>query len=289
MRLRKWVQAGWAAATNGYLPGFLTGTIYQGPLKQACVPGLNCYSCPGALGSCPIGAAQAVIGSRKFRFSYSVFGFLALMGALLGRLACGWLCPFGLFQELLNKIPFPKKVRAFRGDRALRLLKYAVLAVFVILLPLFFVRPGGASAPFFCQYVCPAGMLEGGLPLVAVNQPLRAAVGWLYAWKGFLLGAVVLLSVVIHRPFCKYLCPLGAIYALANPISLHRLHLNKSACVHCGKCSRACGMGVDPSVRPASTECVRCGDCVAVCPTGALRLGFPARQPHEKAKQPAEG
>ena len=74
--LRLLVQACFAALTNGYLRGFLEGKIYSGPLKQLCVPGLNCYSCPGALGACPIGALQAVLGSRGRKVSLYVVGFL---------------------------------------------------------------------------------------------------------------------------------------------------------------------------------------------------------------------
>lgn len=82
--------------------------------ENVCVPGLNCYSCPGARGACPIGSLQAVIGSWNFKMAYYVAGFLIFVGALLGRLVCGFLCPFGLIQDLLNKIPFPKKIRTFR-------------------------------------------------------------------------------------------------------------------------------------------------------------------------------
>ena len=110
------MQAAWALLTNGYLAGFLDGKIYQGPWKKLCVPGLNCYSCPGALGSCPIGALQAVLSSRNFQFAYYVVGFLLLIGALLGRFVCGFLCPFGWIQDLLHKIPFPRKCKTFRGD-----------------------------------------------------------------------------------------------------------------------------------------------------------------------------
>ena len=120
-RVRHAVQAAWALLTNSYLAGFARGTLYKGRLKGLCVPGLNCYSCPGAVGSCPIGALQSVLGSRKFGFSYYVVGFLVLVGALTGRFVCGWLCPFGLIQELLHRIPFRWKIRAFPGDRALRL------------------------------------------------------------------------------------------------------------------------------------------------------------------------
>ena len=68
-RFRGWIQAVAALGTNLHLPNFFKGTIYQGKGKMVCVPGLNCYSCPGAAGTCPIGAIQAVIGSSKFKFA----------------------------------------------------------------------------------------------------------------------------------------------------------------------------------------------------------------------------
>jgi hypothetical protein len=94
------VQLGFTILTNSYAAGFVQGKIYAGPLKKFCVPGLSCYSCPGALGACPVGALQAVITSRQFDFSFYVAGFLVMVGALRGRFVCGWLCPFGWIQDL---------------------------------------------------------------------------------------------------------------------------------------------------------------------------------------------
>ena len=219
---RRIVQVLWALLTNSWLTGFAQGKIYQGRLKNLCVPGLNCYSCPGALGACPIGAMQAVIGSWNFKWAFYVSGFLVFVGALAGRFVCGWLCPFGLVQELLHKIPFGKKIASFRGDRLLRKLKYVVLLVFVILLPLFLVDILGQGSPWFCKLICPAGTLEGGIPLVLLNEGMRSAAGWLYTWKNVLLAGTIVLSVLIYRPFCKYLCPLGAIYSVFNPIAVFR-------------------------------------------------------------------
>ena len=107
-RFRGFIQAGATLLTNLHLPNFAKGALYQGGGKYVCVPGLNCYSCPGAAGACPVGAFQAVVGSSKFRFSYYITGILILFGVLLGRFICGFLCPFGWFQELLHKIPSPK-------------------------------------------------------------------------------------------------------------------------------------------------------------------------------------
>lgn len=252
-------QALWAAATNSYVVGFAQGKIYQGRLKTLCVPGLNCYACPGALGSCPIGALQAVLGDRSFQFSAYVFGFLMVVGALCGRFVCGWLCPFGLVQDLLHKIPFPKKIRTFRGDRVLRYLKYAVLVVLVILLPLFAVDIIGQGSPWFCKWVCPAGTLEGGIPLVLANDGLRSAVGFLYAWKMSILVAIVLLSILIYRPFCRYLCPLGAIYALFNRLSLFRVKPGP-LCARCPMCAK-----------PNGPECIRCVNRPSLAPNAAQK------------------
>ena len=180
---RHGIQALWAFLTNSHVSGFVTGKIYTGKLKNVCVPGLNCYSCPGAVGACPIGSLQAVVGSWNFKMAYYVIGFLIFIGAIFGRLICGFLCPFGLIQDLLNKIPFPKKIRTFKGDKLLRKLKYVIFAVFVILLPMFLVDIMGQGAPYFCKLICPAGTLEGGIPLALLNKSMRSALGALYVWK----------------------------------------------------------------------------------------------------------
>ena len=140
-RMRLIVQVGFTALTNGYVLGFIKGKIYKGPTKALCVPGLNCYSCPGALGACPIGSLQAVLGSRNYRFSFYIIGFLIFIGSLIGRFVCGWLCPFGLIQDLLYKIPFfrNRKRKNLPGHKWLVWLKYVILVVFVILMPMFYV------------------------------------------------------------------------------------------------------------------------------------------------------
>lgn len=267
-------QAIWALLTNSYLLGFAEGKIYQGPIKNLCVPGLNCYSCPGAIASCPIGALQAVLSSPKYHFSFYIAGFLFMVGAVFGRFVCGWLCPFGLIQDLLHKIPFVKKVRTFKGDRPLRFVKYGILAVFVILLPMCVTDIIGQGSPAFCQWICPAGTLEGGWPLVAANKGLQDAIGWLWAWKNVLLIAAVIAALIIYRPFCKYICPLGAVYAVFNRVSLMRYSVDENTCIHCGKCSAVCQMEVDPIRNANNAECIRCGRCINVCPTGALTRRF---------------
>ncbi len=267
------VQALFALVTNGNLAGFVRGGIYQGPLKALCLPGLNCYSCPGALGACPMGALQAVLNSGSSDFSFYVAGFLLSVGIVAGRFVCGWLCPFGLVQDLLHRIPSPK-LRRLRGERWLRYLRYAVLAVLVLALPTFVKGAGGMGTPWYCQWLCPSGTLMGSLPLLAANPPLRAAVGALFWWKLGLLAAILALSVFIFRPFCRWLCPLGAVYGLFNPLSLLRLRVNSEACIRCGKCQTSCGLDIPVYEKPNHPDCIRCGQCIKSCPTEAIGWRF---------------
>ena len=195
------------------------------------------------------------------------------MGALIGRGVCGYLCPFGLVQDLLHKIPFVKKIETFKWDKPLRKAKYLILLIFVILLPLFLVDIIGQGAPYFCKLICPVGMLEGGIPLVWMNTSMRGAVGFLYAWKGLILLLTILLSVIIYRPFCKYICPLGAIYSLFNSVSFFRYTLDHQKCIHCGRCKAVCEMQCDPVQNCNDLECIRCGKCKNACPVDAIACG----------------
>lgn len=268
--VRTGVQLGFTALSNGYLYGFARGSIYKGPLKQLCLPGLNCYSCPGALGSCPIGSLQAVLGAREYRFAFYVVGALLFFGALLGRFVCGWLCPFGLVQDLLYKIPFVKKWKKLPGDRWLKALKYVILAGFVVLLPLTVLDIVGQGQPWFCKVICPSGTLFAGVPLVAGNPALRGGLGWLFGWKMAVLAVLLLLSIAVYRPFCRYLCPLGAIYGAFNPIAFYRFRVEESRCTGCGACRSACPMDIPVCQTPNSPDCIRCGKCRQACPTGAI-------------------
>ena len=271
-RARLLVQLGWAALSNGYVQGFLGGKIWRGGTKAFCVPGLNCYSCPGALGACPLGSLQVSLATHSGRGTAYVLGFLILVGALIGRGVCGWLCPFGLVQDLLHKIPFPKKLRKLPGDKVLKWLKYLLLAGFVVILPLFALDAFGQGTTWFCKYVCPSGTLLAGWPLAAANEGLRGALGWLFTWKSAILIVLILLSVLVYRPFCRYLCPLGALYGLFNPVSLVRIRVSEHKCISCGACQKACGLDIPVWKTPNSPECIRCGKCFAACPHAALSV-----------------
>lgn len=251
---RRLIQLAATFLTNPHVANFFSGRLYRGDLKNFCAPGLNCWSCPAATLSCPIGAMQA--GG-----TYAA-GVTLLIGVLLGRAVCGFLCPFGLIQELLNKIPSPK----LKLPRRLTAVKYFLLIIFVLILPF----ASELGEPTFCEYICPAGTLEAGLPLIATHEEFRGVLGNLFALKVSILLAVIIGCVLVHRFFCRVMCPLGAIYGLLNRFSFYQLTCAADKCISCGRCKKACPLDLDPTKQCNSAECVRCGRCVASCPTKAL-------------------
>ena len=150
----------------------------------------------------------------KFPFYVVAFAFIrAVFRARHLRLAV----PLRLVQDLLYKIPSPK-LRKNAFTQKLSLLKYAVAVIFVLLLPVYFWWQEGVGAPAFCKYICPAGTLEAGLPLLALNANLRDGIGLLFGWKFLLMLVILGACVFIYRPFCRFLCPLGAWYGLFNKL-----------------------------------------------------------------------
>ncbi len=259
---RRLIQVYAALLYNAQLKGFVTGKIYTGDTKKMCLPGLNCYSCPGAVGACPLGALQDSLSQSGTRAPAYIFGILILFGLLLGRIICGFLCPFGLIQELLYKIRTPK-LRKSRFTRILSYFKY-VLLVIVIAIPIIY-----AGIPSFCKYVCPAGTMEGALGLLANinNSDFFGMLGYLFTWKFCVLVVVVVASVFIYRFFCRFICPLGAIYSLFCRISLLGVKLDKNKCIDCGLCIQGCKMDIK---HVGDHECVQCGECIAMCPVQAI-------------------
>jgi polyferredoxin len=274
-RLRRWLQLVFAVLSNGYWGFPLSGTLYQGPLKVLCSPGLNCYSCPAATTFCPIGSLQQLLlgvrmslaAGQLFIGTY-VVACMGFLGTLFGRFICGWACPFGLIQEWLHRIPSP----VFRLPQWLGWGRYLVLLLLVIVLPLVWIDEFDIGLPWFCKFLCPAGTLEAGIPMLLLDSDLRATVGWLFFNKVALLAIILLASVMSSRPFCRTLCPLGAFYGLFNRISLIRLKFDADACTKCGACHQVCPVEIRVDETPNSGACIRCLRCTEVCRFGALGL-----------------
>lgn len=398
---------------NAYILAYIQNKIlYQGFFKHIPEPVLNCYGGPLAVFACPIGSFQQMLGMKTI--PWLPIGVFVVVGAFVGRAACAWMCPFGLWQDLLYKIkvgpragakrwvsfgviegiaaaaslllvflvhvawwkmllfawlPFsglmlyvtlrgkfdiPRRMSvggalAATGLAALVWAKFgagfgvvtgaagllvlglsgrtlaaalAAQAAFLIsalgpgfaigplsgavlgavlaaaafglvmlfdsalkvTLPATFLKYGflvlvaGLASyltiePWFCK-LCPQGTLGAGLPLVLWDpvNALRGLVGWLYWVKVGGLLLVILAAIAIKRPFCRLICPIGAIYAPFNKASLLRLKLDDPVCTRCNICRRVCPMNIEPHQGPNQLECIRCFECVWACPKSGLRI-----------------
>ena len=264
---RRLVQLYLGLLLNANLKGFISGRIYTGKSKIVCAPGINCYSCPGAIGACPLGSLQGTFSKDRSAFFY-VGGILLLYAIMMGRMICGWICPFGLIQDLIYKIPSPK-LKKNPVTRLLSLLKYAILVLFVVIVPITY-GLRNVPLPAFCKYICPAGTIEGGLSLISnklVQNTYLRMLGPLFTWKFMVMVSIMVGCVFIFRLFCRFICPLGGLYGLFNKISVFGVKVNESKCTDCGLCVQHCKVDIR---HVGDRECIGCGDCVDVCPTRAI-------------------
>lgn len=267
---RKIIQLYAALLYNAHLKGFISGEIFKGKSKSVCLPGLNCYSCPGAIGACPLGSIQNALAESKTKLPFYVLGIILLYCIMFGRTICGFLCPVGLMQELLYKIKSPK-VRKSKITRCLSYFKYILLVVLVIGLPLIYgLQNNGLPVPGFCKYICPAGTFEGAIFLLANknNADFFGMLGSLFTWKFVLLMIFIIASIFIFRFFCRFLCPLGAIYGIFNKISILGVKVEKDKCTSCNVCINKCKMDV---LEVGDHECIQCGECMKSCPANAIK------------------
>ncbi|MDE7193734.1 MAG: 4Fe-4S binding protein, partial [Oscillospiraceae bacterium] len=266
---RRLIQIYAALLYNANIKGFISGNIYDSnnSSKYMCVPGFNCYSCPGAIGACPLGSLQNALAESNMRAPYYVLGILAIFGLMFARTICGFLCPVGLGQDLLYKIRTPK-LKKSRVTRVFSYLKYVILAVFVIAIPLVYAFLGNA-VPAFCKFICPAGTFGGALPLLANpnNASEYSRLGLMFTWKFCVMVAIIVAAIFIYRFFCRFLCPLGAIYGFFNRIALLGVKVDKENCTDCGLCVSHCKMDIK---HVGDHECIQCGECISVCPTKAI-------------------
>lgn len=259
-RLRKFTQLFGYTISHCYLQSVLiTKQIYQGPLKATCVPFLTCYSCPLAVFACPIGSFEHYMTIHQIPFLD--FAHVAIVALVIGRMACGWLCPFGLIQDLLYKI---KSIK-IKIPHSYNYIKYFSLFGLVLLIPY-------VTGVTWFSRLCPYGMLEAGIPWAlwnpidpSTNQPTidTSVYGITYIIKLAILAGFLILFVISKRPFCRIACPLGVIFALFNRVSLLRMEVqNHHTCSpDCNMCRDLCPMEIRVSEDPNSGECIRCLKC----------------------------
>ena len=220
-----------------------------------CSPVFHCYSCPLSLFACPIGVLANFSALQFHVFPFIALGVLALFGALLGGFVCGWLCPFGLFQDLVGKIPTPK----FVLPTWVGYFRYVVLIGLVFAVPYWW---GKDSALFFCR-LCPAGALEAAFPNTIGLAIAGETVTWPTVTKMTIFGVLLVAMLFTHRPWCTALCPLGAVYTLCNSFSLFYLRVRERDCSKCGRCDTLCKYGNGPLDPAGERRCIRCLDCAA--------------------------
>lgn len=244
---------------NTHFQAFAGKILYQGPLKGVCIPVFNCYACPLAIFSCPIGVIQHFAIIRTIPF-YAL-GIIGMTGATIGRMSCGWFCPFGFMQDVMYKI------RSFkiRIPKVFGYFKYVSLVGVAVIIPLL------TGKPWFSK-LCPLGTLEAGIPLAIASSEIRSLLGGFFILKLVILGVFLFLFVVSRRPFCVTTCPLGAIYSLFNRVSLVRLEADQELCHDCGICEKVCPTELKIPEELDSLNCIRCLDCWKECPQGAIKL-----------------
>ena len=253
LRIRRWpVQLFSAIALNSY--------VLADPLKAIPCWGMNCYACPVASFSCPIGTLQHFSGLRQIPF-YAL-GVLSLAGAIAGRWSCGWLCPFGFFQDLMYKIKVPKwRLRTGKAGW----LRYAFLIGLVFIIPYL------TGEPWFTK-LCPVGTLQGGIPQVLLRPELAAQTGWFYWLKIGILLFFLAWMVLTKRPFCRYVCPLGAFWSPFNRVSAVKLSVDQGKCTRCNRCQAVCPVDIGIYESPNADQCIRCLACISECPQNAIAL-----------------
>nr|WP_295262247.1 FMN-binding protein [uncultured Blautia sp.] len=199
---------------------------------------------------------------------YSVWMLVATVPAtvLVGRFFCGFFCSFGAVQDLLwlgshrLRALFPGKRNLKKADRIFRFAKYAVLFYFII-----FIWSGvtavKTAGPWqvFGQYVS-FGHWPGLKLLLSVG--------------GVLLLLIFIGSLFVQRFFCRYFCPMGAIYSLISQTSFLKIDKPRKECGKCHLCTSKCTMGMDLTKkdRIAGGECISCQKCVSWCPKGNVHF-----------------
>jgi ferredoxin-type protein NapH len=248
MRFRK---VRWALQTSAFIVSNL-GLNFS--LKTGCVyPYLYCYGCPLASAGCPIGSLQHFVAMQMIPLY--LIGIISIYGLFFGRAFCGWACPFGTFHDILSK-------SSKRKGKPLPQTKFITLALVVFLAWI-------TSETFFCKF-CPSGSLFAAIPAPFFYKDLK--LGIFFHIHILTLAVTIILALILSRFWCRYICPFGTIGTF-NKISLLSIHYDASKCIQCGKCLKACPMGINRIHDIGeSTDCILCARCIDECPKKALQF-----------------
>lgn len=241
-RFRHWVQA-----------AFLLVWLSPAGVRWMTIPGcvFHCYNCPLATLACPVGIVAQF--SALHVLPALALGVVIALAGLTGSLVCGWSCPFGFLQDLLNKIPVPK----VRIPNFLGYVRYAVIAVMVVGVPYVW----GNSHPLFICRQCPAGAIEGGIGWMIRDALSGKTPTNLAPTTWIIIGVFLTLAMFAYRPWCKVLCPLGGFLSLFNRHSVFHLEFRREACIACNTCRSRCSMGVPVEQSINNFRCIRCMEC----------------------------
>ena len=241
-----------------------------------CYPFFYCHSCPTASSACPIRAIEEGLfkGWSEDKINLKLIFYpvviIGTLGVLTGRAVCGWACPIGLLQRVTGKIArkfkkykFIQNFEKHKIESYLRYMKYFVF-IGLVVLAAFFIG-------FMFTNICPVGFLVGTIPVSILNP------GQYYPSEFFYISLVIfvlfiILIFVIERGWCRYFCPVGAMLAPFNKISILHISVDKEKCVHCNICSNVCPMGIDVSNMNRDPECILCGKCVEACPENIIKF-----------------
>ncbi len=283
---------------------------FDGARTWVVLPVLASVKAQGAIGS-TLDATTLLLSQAIF--PWLPLGIILVVGALLGRFMCGWICPVGFLQDVITSLKGRVDMVQKRTHQRWIQLKYALTGVTFLLsgtlaLTLYYYgtvagagvdyRNGlGPFAQGFFVAITPDGTLFGTLPVMlagawvflggaqASDLSLNNLGGWLgsvsaLTWLNIIiLGGFLYAAWRIPRFWCRYVCPVGAIMAVFQKNSMLGMHRDPVKCSECRECETACPMQVpilDLDFKKFNdSECVLCMACIDACPEGALSPKFP--------------
>ncbi len=241
-----------------------------------CYPFFYCNSCPAATSACPLRAIEQSVYKNSLNWRLLLYPILILgfFGVTSGRAICGWGCPIGLLQRgtgkiarKLKKYPSIEKLGQHQIEPYLRYIKYFLL-IGVVILTSYLIG-------FMFTDICPIGVLTGTIPTL-ILYPGKFVPGYYFLAAIVIFVLFLILIFTIERGWCRYFCPIGAILAPFNKISILHISLAPKEkidkeCLHCNACSNACPMGIDVCNMNRDPECILCGKCINICPKNLIK------------------